>query len=73
MKTLIKNANVFNGTDNKLYENRNILIENKIISTISDDCIGISADNTIDVQGKTVIPGLIDAHIHIMLYEHTCN
>ena len=70
---LIKNANIFNGIDNKIYENQNILIENNIISKVSEDCTGIIAGNIIDIQGKTVIPGLIDAHIHIMLYEHTCN
>lgn len=69
MKILIKNANIFNGEDNKIYNNQDILIEDNRISKISNNIEENSADKIIDATGKTVMPGMIDAHIHIMLYQ----
>lgn len=64
MRILIKNANIFNGRDNELYKGRNILIENNIISSVSENS-SPSADKIIDAKGKTIMPGLIDAHTHV--------
>ncbi|MBE8575443.1 MULTISPECIES: metal-dependent hydrolase family protein [Vibrio] len=66
MKKLITNANVFNGVDNNLIENVSILIEDNLITQIGEINPTI-ADETIDAQGGTVMPGLIDAHVHITL------
>ena len=66
MKRLITNANVFNGVDNNLIENVSILIEDNLITQIGEIDPTI-ADETIDAQGGTVMPGLIDAHVHITL------
>ncbi|WP_299802610.1 amidohydrolase family protein [uncultured Shewanella sp.] len=69
MKKLIINANVFNGTDNQLLEKVAVLIEDNLISKISrQDDIDLSiADEVIDAKGGTVMPGLMDAHVHITL------
>ncbi|MFA0225766.1 amidohydrolase family protein [Vibrio splendidus] len=66
MKKLITNANVFNGVDNNLIENVSLLIEDNLITQIGEIDPTI-ADETIDAQGGTVMPGLIDAHVHITL------
>lgn len=66
MKKLITNANVFNGVDNNLIENVSILIKDNLITQIGEIDPRI-ADETIDAQGGTVMPGLIDAHVHITL------
>ncbi|MEZ9544369.1 amidohydrolase family protein [Vibrio sp. 10N.286.48.C11] len=66
MKKLITNANVFNGVDNNLIENVSILIEDNLITQIGEVDATL-ADEIIDAQGGTVIPGLIDAHVHITL------
>ncbi|MEZ9453657.1 amidohydrolase family protein [Vibrio splendidus] len=66
MKKLITNANVFNGVDNNLIENVSILIEDNLITQIGEIDPTI-ADETIDAQDGTVMPGLIDAHVHITL------
>ncbi len=47
----------------KIYENVNILIEDGIISDITNK--NIEADDIIDAQGKTVVPAFIDPHTHI--------
>lgn len=65
-KILIKNVNIFNGVENKIIQG-NILIEGELIKTISTADIPSEANTrTIDGQGKFVIPGLIDAHVHLM-------
>ncbi len=66
MKKLITNANVFNGVDNNLIENVSILIEDNLITQIGEIDTTL-ADEIIDAQGGTVMPGLIDAHVHITL------
>ncbi|CAH7310050.1 Amidohydrolase family protein [Vibrio chagasii] len=66
MKKLITNANVFNGVDNNLIENVSILIEDNLITQIGEVDATL-ADEIIDAQGGTVMPGLIDAHVHITL------
>ena len=71
MRTLLKNAAVFNGEENKIHSGKNILIENANILQITDCNESVQADHEIDIKGKTVMPGLIDAHIHIMLYHQS--
>ncbi len=66
MKKLITNANVFNGTDDKLIESVSVLIEDNLITKIGD-IDPSTVDEVIDAKGGTVMPGLIDAHVHITL------
>jgi imidazolonepropionase-like amidohydrolase len=67
--TLINNVLIFNGKDNKLTKG-NVLIEGDIIKKISTGEIAIDKNAKIlivDGQGKFLMPGLIDAHTHIMM------
>ena len=61
MKILIKNGRVWNG-QNFLYAD--ILTENNIISKVQKD-ISENADYIFDASGMTVLPGLVDAHVHM--------
>ncbi|WP_456311596.1 amidohydrolase family protein [Pseudomonas shirazensis] len=66
---LIKNVQIFNGRDEKTITG-NILILNNLISKISTTPIPSETNqNTtiIDGRGKFLMPGLIDAHTHIMM------
>ena len=65
-QTLFKNVNVFNGTDNKLYQNLQVLVEGNLIKSISEGEIK-PRDNAvmIDGGGRTLMPGLIDSHTHL--------
>lgn len=65
--TLFTNANVFNGTDNELYRNYNVLVQGNKIVRVSDDVIETRDAQVIDVDGRTLMPGLIDGHVHIMI------
>jgi len=67
-QTLFTNVNIFNGTEDKLYENHHVLVEGNLIKAISASAIETSeAATVIDGGGKTLMPGLIDNHVHLML------
>ena len=66
-QTLITNASVFDGNSAKLAESMNVLIEGNKIAKISKTALTPAAGATvIDAKGRTLMPGLIDAHTHIM-------
>ncbi|WP_026762948.1 metal-dependent hydrolase family protein [Sediminibacterium salmoneum] len=67
-KILINNVEIFNGKDAKTIKG-NVLIENNIITKISTE--GIITDRSgftqiIDGKGKFLMPGMIDAHVHLL-------
>lgn len=67
--TLINNVKIFNGKDATLLTG-NILIENNLIKKISANPIVTDKSATtvvIDGKGKFLMPGLIDAHSHVMM------
>ncbi len=67
-KILINNVEIFNGKDQKTLKG-NVLIEDNIIAKISTNAIATDrsgATQIIDGQGKFLMPGLIDAHVHLL-------
>ena len=67
-QTLFKNVNIFNGTENKLYENHQLLVEGNTIKAISAGEIEAKSHaSVIDGGGRTLMPGLIDSHVHFNL------
>ena len=66
---LIENVRIFNGLADKLSAPANVLVQGNTIKTISSAPISAPADTAltrIDGSGRTLMPGLIDAHTHIM-------
>jgi imidazolonepropionase-like amidohydrolase len=65
-KILFTNVNVFDGNSNKLHEAMQVLVEGNLIKSVGGD---IEAGNAqvIDGAGRTLMPGLIDAHVHLNL------
>ncbi len=61
---LITNANVFDGVNEKLIENTDVLIEGNLIKSIGNNIRAPKGAQTIDAGGKTLMPGLIDVHWH---------
>lgn len=64
-KILIKNVNVWDGSSDKLSKNNSVLIQDNLIIKVGKS---IPEDNdavVIDGGGKTLIPGLSDAHVHL--------
>ena len=63
---LFTNVNVFDGVNEKLIENANVLIEGNLIKTISTSPIEAMGATVIDGGGRTLMPGLTDCHWHSM-------
>jgi imidazolonepropionase-like amidohydrolase len=62
------NVNIFNGTDERLYENHQVLVEGNLIRAISAGKIETRDGATIiDGGARTLMPGLIDSHVHLNL------
>lgn len=69
---LIKGVRVFDGTSAKLSQPVNVLIEGNIIKQIRSDNIQTKQDALlINGNGRTLIPGLIDVHVHLVFGSMT--
>jgi imidazolonepropionase-like amidohydrolase len=66
---LFKNAQLLDPLLGELQEGRDILVEQGLVKEISDRPIRANAARVIDVKGKTVMPGLIDLHVHVVAVE----
>lgn len=67
-KTLYKNFNLIDGTGEK-YENAYFIVEDKKIIEVGnvDNISNQDNLNIVDLSGKTVMPGLINSHVHITM------
>ena len=71
MKTLFYNAKVITMDDDKLAEALSIN-DDQIVKVGSDEELQAeNYDQKIDMEGKTILPGFIDAHSHLSSYAGT--
>ncbi|MDC8833062.1 amidohydrolase family protein [Alteromonas gilva] len=65
MRTIIKDANIFDGSGSNLYVG-SVVIEDKKIVQISRITIPEGdGDFVINAEGKTLMPGMVEAHAHL--------
>jgi imidazolonepropionase-like amidohydrolase len=72
--TLFENVRIFDGKSDALSASMNVLVRGNTIEKISKDPIpidGNAAAKIIAGGGRTLMPGLIDAHWHAMLVRPT--
>ncbi|GAB3058682.1 amidohydrolase family protein [Salinicoccus sesuvii] len=68
MKNLfIKNVNLIDGTGSELISNTNVLVEDGRFKSIGADESQVGDAEVIDGQGQYMLPGMIDAHVHMMI------
>lgn len=68
--TLVRNGTLIDGNGGKPVSNAAVLIEdNKIRGVGTADSIRLpnASFTTIDAKGGTILPGLIDTHVHLMM------
>jgi imidazolonepropionase-like amidohydrolase len=61
---LLNNARIFDGIHADCPEGMQVLIDSGIVKELSDRPIKAPGADVIDIGGRTLMPGLIDAHIH---------
>ncbi len=64
---LLTNASVLDPERGELREGHHVLIEDDRIREVSDQPISASTAESVDLRGRTLMPGLIDAHVHVAL------
>lgn len=62
---LFTNVHVFDGVNEERLEGAQVLVEGNLIKTISTDSIDAPDAMIIDGGGRTLMPGLIDSHVHL--------
>ncbi|MXU66051.1 metal-dependent hydrolase family protein [Oceanomicrobium pacificus] len=63
--TLFTNVRVFDGTSDGLSDLTNVLVEGELIKEISPAADAAPDVPRIDGNGRTLMPGLIDNHVHL--------
>lgn len=59
---LFTNVNVFDGVNEALIENASVVVTDNLITEVSSEPLAVANGVVIDGGGRTLIPGLIDAH-----------
>ncbi|MEH6584424.1 MAG: amidohydrolase family protein [Halioglobus sp.] len=69
VQTLFTNVHVFDGVNEKRIENANVLVEGNLITAVSTEPLAAANAVIIDGGGGTLMPGLIDSHVHLNMYK----
>lgn len=67
---VITNARIITGTG-EVIENGSVLIKGNRILSIKKEPGSVEGSTVIDAEGKSVLPGLIDAHVHLLIEDLT--
>ena len=66
---LFKNCTVWDATRREPGEGCSVAVEDGIIKEVSGGPLTFSGAQLIDVEGRTLMPGLIDCHCHVTMSE----
>ncbi|AGU47205.1 amidohydrolase family protein [Variovorax paradoxus B4] len=66
---LFRNAHLLDPLRGELLEGHDVLVEQGVVREVSDKPLQSKAARVIDVKGKTLMPGLIDLHVHVIAVE----
>ena len=65
MRIKLENCGLFDGTSDDVMPGMHVLVADGQVREVSDRAIGSEADRVIDASEHTLMPGLIDAHVHV--------
>jgi imidazolonepropionase-like amidohydrolase len=66
---LFRNFRLLEPSVGEMRDGHELLVEGEVIREVSDGPIRSAAATAIDCGGRTLMPGLIDSHVHVMLSE----
>ena len=69
-RKVVRNATVFDSERGTLLPNQLIIISGARIEQVTDAPVSVDGASVIDAGGRVVLPGLIDAHVHVVAASH---
>jgi len=66
-QVLFKNVNIFDGKSDKLAMGQDVLVEGNLIKKVGKGLKANSGATVVNGGGRTLMPGLIENHAHLML------
>src|SRR6476469_4992493 len=64
-----KNCTVLDTVAGALLPGHNVVVEDDTIREVSDRPVKAARASAVDLKGRTLMPGLIDAHVHAVAVE----
>ncbi len=64
------NARLFDSASGTLLPHSTLIIEGERIAAVTQEKVQVDDAKVIDAQGRVVLPGLIDAHVHVTAASH---
>lgn len=61
---LLKNARLVNPTTREIQETA-VLVAGRLVAGVGPEYISASAAEVVDLEGRWLVPGLIDGHVHL--------
>jgi imidazolonepropionase-like amidohydrolase len=68
-QVLFTDVQVFDGVNPELIDNASVLVEGNLIKTVSAEPINAPEAFTVEGEGRVLMPGLIDMHSHMCIYN----
>ena len=62
---LFRNVRVFDGASEDLRDGCEVLVADGVIQKVSESPVSAGAAEVVDCGGRVLMPGLIDAHVHV--------
>ncbi len=69
-RQVIRNARLFDSAGGVMREGSSIVIEGDQVVAVTQEPIAVDDAIVIDAGGRAVLPGLIDAHVHVIASSH---
>jgi imidazolonepropionase-like amidohydrolase len=66
---IFANCALLDGTSRERREDHHVLVEDGKIRELADRPIASAAAEIVDLSGQTLMPGLIDAHVHVLAVD----
>jgi len=69
-RQVIRNARVFDSAAGVMRPHSTLVIEGDTLVAVTQQTIAVDDAHVIDAGGRAVLPGLIDAHVHVVAASH---